>query len=220
MKYTLEIYHNFGLFILYRPFLHYLAKAKSDSKTDKRQLRCAFSCINVAQKTIVTSQYMVKHRCLCPASWACVYTIFLSVVCLVFFLATHSDSQEFLRINEVAQTGVEILAMMSCQDTGAKRCLDVLQVLAHLSASYVANARRSYLNALAITYRSTSLEFAPRHHHTAPKSWGNMVQNLEKTSLPWATSAISANQIGQISSSPRSLTQIQKLHRNWSSQSH
>jgi len=120
--------HNFGYIVLYRPFLHYLARARSDNPPDKRQLRCALACIKVAQSTILRSQAMLQAGFLSSSSWHSVYTVFLSVVALIFFLATQADAQGAVKVCQMAECGVQILASTACQDAGSQRCLDVLRV--------------------------------------------------------------------------------------------
>ena len=120
--------HNFGHIVLYRPFLHYLAKASVESSPDKRQLRCALACVKVSKRTIQRSAELQKQGYLAPASWHSVYTIFLSLITMVFYLACQRESREAANIKQIAENGVRILSSCECQDTGSKRCLDVLNV--------------------------------------------------------------------------------------------
>ena len=137
ISYDLEMVHNFGYIVLYRPFLHYLARARSENPPDKRQLRCALACIKVAESTIVRSDSMLQSGFLSPSSWHSVYTVFLSVVSLIFFLATQPDAQESVKVHQVAGLGVRILASTACQDAGSQRCLDVLRVSSEKDRSSV-----------------------------------------------------------------------------------
>lgn len=120
--------HNFGHIILYRPFLHYLAKTKSENPPDARLLRCATSCVKISRFTISRSEEMLRQGFLAPAAWQSVYTVFLSVVTLIFFLATQHGNREYAAIQKETETGIRILASTSCQDIGSRRCLDVLRV--------------------------------------------------------------------------------------------
>lgn len=120
--------HNYGHIVLYRPFLHYLANLNTDQHSDKRQLRCALACVRIARRTILKSASVQRRAFLAPASWFSVYTIFLSIVTLVFYLACQSETEEATDLRQTAETGVRILAGSECQDIGAKRCLDVLRV--------------------------------------------------------------------------------------------
>lgn len=122
--------HNLGHILLYRPFLHYLARGRDQTAPDPRQLRCAIACVKTSRQTITRSHEMLQLGFLAPAAWQPVYTIFLSIVALVFYLATQQGAPDYHEIEQEARTGVRILASTSCQDIGSRRCLDVLKVLA------------------------------------------------------------------------------------------
>lgn len=128
LSYELEMVHNFGHIALYRPFIHYLAKARSENPPDKRQLRCALACVKISKRTIQRSVEIQRQGYLAPASWNSVYTIFLSILTLIFFLACQGDSREAHGIKQVTEAGLRILASCECQDTGSRRCLDVIRV--------------------------------------------------------------------------------------------
>ncbi|OQV00477.1 Fungal specific transcription factor domain-containing protein [Cladophialophora immunda] len=127
--YELEMVHNFGYILLYRPFLHYLAKAKSENPPNVQLLRCAACCVKISRFTISRSNEMLQKGFLAPAAWQSVYTVFLSLVTLIFFLATQHGNKDYAIIQKETETGVRILARTSCQDIGSRRCLDVLRVL-------------------------------------------------------------------------------------------
>lgn len=122
--------HNLGHILLYRPFLHYLARMRDQTPPDTRQLRCASACIKTSRQAITRSDEMLQQGYLAPAAWQPVYTIFLSIVALIFYLATQKGAPDYPAIEIEAQTGIRILASTSCQDIGSRRCLDVLKVLA------------------------------------------------------------------------------------------
>jgi hypothetical protein len=127
--YELRMAHNLGHILLYRPFLHYLARPRGDNEPDHRQLRCASECIKIARETISRSDEMLAQGYLAPAAWQSVYTIFLAIVALIFYLATQKGDPEYSMVEKDAFTGIRVLASTSCQDIGSRRCLDVLKVL-------------------------------------------------------------------------------------------
>jgi hypothetical protein len=120
--------HNFGHILLYRPFLHYLARTRDDKPPDPRHLRCATACVKVSRFTIAKSDEMLKQGFFLPAAWQSVYTVFLALVTLVFFLATQRGNKEYAAIQRDTECGIRILARTSCQEIGSRRCLDVLKV--------------------------------------------------------------------------------------------
>ncbi|KAJ9499933.1 Gypsy retrotransposon integrase-like protein 1 [Exophiala xenobiotica] len=125
--YELEMVHNFGHMILYRPFLHYLARTTVNQPPDQRLLRCAMSCVRISRNTISRSAEMLRGGFLAPAAWQSVYTIFLSLVSLIFFLATQHGNPECEAIQKESEEGIRILAKTACQDIGSRRCLDVVR---------------------------------------------------------------------------------------------
>lgn len=128
--YELEMAHNLGLILLYRPFLHYLARMHGNNSPDHRQLRCASACVKISRETITRSDDMLRQGFLAPAAWQSVYTVFLAIVALIFYLATQKGEAEYDSVAEEAEAGIRVLASTSCQDIGSRRCLDVLKVLA------------------------------------------------------------------------------------------
>jgi hypothetical protein len=129
--------HNLGQILLYRPFLHYFARVHDHNPPDHRQLRCAAACVKTSRQTITRSDEMLQQGYLAPAAWQSVYTIFLAIVALIFYLATQQGAPDYAAIQVEAQTGIKILASTSCQDIGSRRCLDVLKVLARRLAHIV-----------------------------------------------------------------------------------
>ena len=128
MIYELEMVHNWAHIILYRPFLHYLARTNSDKPLDSRQLRCAASCIKIARVTISRSQQMLRQGFLVPAAWPSVNTIFFSIVTLLFFLATQHGDREYGTIQQETELGIRVLAATSCQAIGSRRYMEILKV--------------------------------------------------------------------------------------------
>ncbi|KAK5463111.1 Gypsy retrotransposon integrase-like protein 1 [Exophiala xenobiotica] len=72
---------------------------------------------------------MLRGGFLAPAAWQSVYTIFLSLVSLIFFLATQHGNPECEAIQKESEEGIRILAKTACQDIGSRRCLDVVRPL-------------------------------------------------------------------------------------------
>jgi hypothetical protein len=72
---------------------------------------------------------MLRQGYLAPAAWQSVYTVFLSLVTLIFFLGTQHGNKEYAAVRQETETGIRILYKTSCQDIGSRRCLDVLRVL-------------------------------------------------------------------------------------------
>jgi len=120
--------HNCGHIFLYKPFLHYLTKTKNERPPDASLLQCGTSCVKISRFTIIRSEDMLSQGLLTPASWQTIYVVFLSLVTLVYFLATQHGNREYVAIQKEAERGIRLLHATSCLDTGSRRCLDVLRV--------------------------------------------------------------------------------------------
>ena len=200
--------HNLGLILLYRPFLHYLARIRGNKQPDQRQLRCASACIRVARDTISRSNEILTVGLLSPASWPSVYTTFLSVVALIFYLATQKGESEYTTIEKEAETGIRILVSTRCQAMGASRCLDVLKVLSR-RLSHIVN-----LNIEGIvdqTQPCCQMQFdagtntrmrEPRDSPQAPSQKSAYSQQIPTASSPTASSTYGKQQ-GSASFDPR-----------------
>jgi hypothetical protein len=124
-KFDLRMTLAFSRLQLYKPFLHYLSR-KHDSSPS--QLRLAYACVTVAQEAIHQANDTLEGALLGQASFPAMYTVFMAVTCLVFFVATRLSDLEHARVKTDAETGIRVLASATCPGTGAAQCLDVLSV--------------------------------------------------------------------------------------------
>lgn len=120
--------YNFGRIVIYQPFLHYLRSVADGAALSKNQLQYALICIKIASTTITRSEAMMKKRLMCSASWISIYTIFLSVICLIFLIAAHTGTATPGEAWKKAETGIKLLAHCRCREGCATACLDVLKV--------------------------------------------------------------------------------------------
>lgn len=146
--------YNWGKIILYRPFLHYLARLGKETTPDVRQLRYAAACIKIARATITRSDQILQQGLLSGAAWCSIYTIFFSIVVLLLFLATQRGGNEYHQVLRETECGIRILLATSCQDNGSKRCLDVLKVVSTLT--------QCLLDANIIRFLSINYRHSPR----------------------------------------------------------
>lgn len=118
----------FGKIVLYRPFLHYLAKSSDGRPTAQKASQRALACIRIASTAITRSEAIQQLGLLRPASWTSIYTTFLSVVCLVFLIATREGTTNPIEAWRKAESGICLLASTTCHETGSKQCLGILKV--------------------------------------------------------------------------------------------
>ncbi|OAL31192.1 hypothetical protein AYO22_01225 [Fonsecaea multimorphosa] len=129
LRYELEMAFYFARIVLYRPFLHYLARMSDGGSVTQEQSRRALVCIRYASMAIDQSQAMWDRDLLHPASWTSIYTIFLSVVCLMFLIATQKGTKNPIEAWRNADRGIRLLASTSCLEQGSIQCLGVLKQL-------------------------------------------------------------------------------------------
>lgn len=126
----MHICYYFAQIILYRAFLHYLTKQHDDDPTSQRQLSYAQTCVRMAKKVVETSLDHQRRGLLCPASWPSVYTVFISIVCMVFAYALRKEGTNDLQMKKDIEDGIRLLASTACTtDTGSVRCLEILRRL-------------------------------------------------------------------------------------------
>lgn len=121
------MFYYFSQLVLYRPFLHYLA-SMSESCTVTQQSHRALLCTKMASIVVTRTEAIHAQGMLHSASWTSTYTLFLSVVCLIFLIATQRGTKQPLEAWRRAECGIRLLASISCPGMGAAQCLLVLKV--------------------------------------------------------------------------------------------
>jgi hypothetical protein len=128
MKYELEMSYKFAQIILFRPLLHYLRIMADGGTISLVQSQYALVCIKLASTTILRSEAMIKRGVVHPGSWAAVYTIFLSVMCLIFLIAAHKGTSQPSEAWQRAAVGIRLIATCKCVDNCSAVGLRVLKV--------------------------------------------------------------------------------------------
>ena len=130
IRHELEMTYHFAQMLLFRPFLHYLRIMAEGGTITMSESQHALACIKVASKTIVRSENMLG-QVLPPASWTSIYSLFLSVMCLIFLIAAHRGTTHPSEAYKKAVTGIKVLAAHRCVDDCASACLIVLRLVVH-----------------------------------------------------------------------------------------
>ena len=131
IKHELEMAYHFAQMLLFRPFLHYLRIMADGGTITMSESQHALACIKVASTTIVRSEAMISRGVLPPASWTSIYSLFLSVMCLIFLIAAHHGTTHPSEAYKKAVTGIRVLAAHRCVDDCATACLDILRTVVH-----------------------------------------------------------------------------------------
>ena len=130
IKYEMHISYYFAQIVIYRAFMHYLAKQHEGEVVGQRQLNCARTCVQMANNVLEVSIEHQRRGLLCPASWSSVYTVFISTVCLIFAYATRTAGTDAPDEKINIENAIRLLACTACTtDTGSVRCLEILRRL-------------------------------------------------------------------------------------------
>lgn len=129
IKHDLEMTYNFGHIILFRPLLHYLRTMADGGSISVTESYHALACIRIASSTIVKSHEMMSQGLFLTGIWPSVYTIFLSVMCLIFLIAAHRGNSLPSRAWQRAAVGIRIIAAFKCVEDCSTGCLEVLKMV-------------------------------------------------------------------------------------------
>jgi len=125
--------------MLYRPFLHYVSQGCASKGVDKRSFACAAACVSVARNIVHITTEMKRKGLLVGAYWFVMYTTYLAILALVFFVLENPSSPTGKDILKDAIEGRETLASLAKRSWAADRCSQSLAVsdprLGHLFCS-------------------------------------------------------------------------------------
>lgn len=159
--------------MLYRPFLHYVSQDCASKGVDKRSFACAAACVSVARNIVHITTEMKRKGLLVGAYWFVMYTTYLAILALVFFVLENPSSPTGKDILKDAIEGRETLASLAKRSWAADRCSQSLAVsdprLGHLFCSSDDQFRissRAYPRLL----KNKNIHYPPRFPRNHPKS--------------------------------------------------
>jgi hypothetical protein len=97
-------------------------------KVDKRSYACAAACISVARNIIHITADMSRRGLLEGAYWFTMYTTFMAILALIFFIVENPQNPSCKDILKDAIEGREILAKIATRSMAADRCTKTLSV--------------------------------------------------------------------------------------------
>ena len=114
--------------MLYRPFLHYVSQGCEAKGIDKRSFACAAACVSVARNIVHITTEMKRKGLLVGAYWLVMYTTYLSILALIFFVLENPASPTGKDILRDAIEGRDTLASLAKRSMSADRCSQSLAV--------------------------------------------------------------------------------------------
>ena len=108
--------------MLYRPFLHYVSQGCESKGIDKRSFACAAACVSVARNIVHITTEMKRRGLLIGSYWFVMYTTYLGILALVFFVLENPGSPTGRDILRDAMEGRDTLKALSKRSLAADRC--------------------------------------------------------------------------------------------------
>jgi len=136
-RHELELSFYWSQLLLYLPFLHYLRPLADGQQVPESLSRPALTCLKIAVNTIVRCEALLDglsdsdsyQYFMHPSNWACVYTVCLAVIALIFLISIHAGTSKPSEAWRKAETGIKILAALRCHEGGAGPCLSIIKDL-------------------------------------------------------------------------------------------
>jgi hypothetical protein len=116
--------------VLYRPFIHHIAKKKSDVDFDVRAFACASSCINAALQVVWLDDALEAQGILLGSRWLILFSTFLAVVCLLMFVLSNAEDPMADKCLYFVSRGFDIISRFAQSNNSAKIYVDCLAVSA------------------------------------------------------------------------------------------
>jgi hypothetical protein len=114
--------------VLYRPFLHYISCARTETPTSGQCYAYAAACVDVGRNVIHNTREMEKRNALAGPYWFSIYTTFCATLALVFYVWENAEVQGALQTLKDAEYGRDVLAKLAYKSMAAARHSETLAV--------------------------------------------------------------------------------------------
>ena len=122
-------------FTLYRPFLHYISKSKSQQQSNLTPAIYAVACINASRNIIQIIAEMNERQLLHGAYHFPACTVFHALITLIFTTVAFTPAVDARAILNEVEMGRRTLASVAFQNLAAERCTKGISVSLLLSAT-------------------------------------------------------------------------------------
>ena len=114
--------------VLYRPFLHHIAKRKTDSDFDVRAFECASTCIKAAQQVVGLNEALDSRGLLHRSYWFILYITFIAVMSLLMFVLSNKTDPTAQESLSAAVRGYRIFIKFAKSTVTARNFAEFLKV--------------------------------------------------------------------------------------------
>src|SRR5436309_15573798 len=108
-QYLLQMSFAHVKMMLYRPFIHYVARPRDGRVRDERPYGSAAACINVSREIVHICDEMRRRDILNGAYWFLIYTTFFAILSLVYFVLENITDENAPAILRDATLGKDSL---------------------------------------------------------------------------------------------------------------
>lgn len=126
---TLRLWHSLAQVVLYRPFLHYLARNGQDPKFNIRGYECASTCVRAAMQAIWIIEAINTNSLLHEGYWLYMYLLGVAASILIFFVSSSVQKATLEESSASAIKARNLLKLLAKYNLSAKRCHDSLSVV-------------------------------------------------------------------------------------------
>lgn len=126
---TLRLWHSLAQVVLYRPFLHHLARSPRSRGFNMRGYECGSSCIRAAMQAVVTVEAFCLPHILPDGSYHVIYMVTSAASILSYFLVWATQRTTLEESSAALARAKELLALLAKNSEPASRCLAVLNAL-------------------------------------------------------------------------------------------
>lgn len=126
---TLRMWHSMAQIVLYRPFLHHLARTPGTREFNLRGYECGSTCVRAAMQAILVVEAFRTHNILHEGYYLIVYILTAAASILSFFIVWATQRTTVEESKTALARAKELLAVLATHSTPARRCLAVLSAL-------------------------------------------------------------------------------------------
>lgn len=126
---TLRLWHSLAQIVLYRPFLHHLARDASDPRFNLRGYECASACIRAAMQAVWVMEAFHAQGALHEAHWLYTYMLGYAASILTFFVTSSAHRATLEETLTAAQKSRDMLGYLARFNLSARRCFNSLDAI-------------------------------------------------------------------------------------------
>lgn len=126
---NLRLWHSLAQIILYRPFLHHLARDRQDPAFSIRGFECGSACVRAAMQGVWVVETFRTNNILHEGYWLNMYMLGFAASVLAYFVTSSSQRTTVEESLIAAWKANDMLAELGRYNLSARRCHNALSAL-------------------------------------------------------------------------------------------